>query len=160
MWWTTIQLRYFPLNRRPISTQVPPLLGQVQPRGALIEPGAQWYKGGNVMVFLLFHNLFLFVFPHCCHIFFGMCLSRRGSDSWPKLRKLGVRSDVGLGLSLCAVPLLQFGSQRSEEVRLECRSKVVAQTMIKISERRGGNKLEASETRGIRPKQAGGCRTQ
>ena len=28
------------------------------------------------------------------------------------------------------------------------------------SERRGGNKLEASETRGICPKQAGGCRTR
>ena len=36
-------------------------------------------------------------------------LSRCGSDSWLKLWKLGVRSDVGLGLSLCAVPLLQFG---------------------------------------------------
>ena len=58
-------------------------------------------------------------------------LSRRGSDSWPKLKKLRVRSDVGLGLSLCAVPLLQFGSQRLEEVRLEHRSKVVAQTVIK-----------------------------
>ena len=84
-------------------------------------------------------------------------VSRRGSDSWPKLRKLGVRLDVGLGLSLCAVPLLQFGSQRSEEVGSECRSKVVARTMIKTSEQRGGNKLEASETRGIHPKQAGGC---
>ena len=58
-------------------------------------------------------------------------LSRRGSDSWPKLRKLGVRSDVGLGLSLCAVPLLQFRSQRSEEVGSERQSKVVAQTVIK-----------------------------
>ena len=29
------------------------------------------------------------------------------------------------------MPLLQFGSQRSEEVRSECRSKVVAQTVIK-----------------------------
>ena len=83
-------------------------------------------------------------------------MSRRGLDSWPKLQKLGVRSDVGLGLSLCAVPLLQFRSQRSEEVASECRSKVVARTMIKTSERRGGNKLEASGTRGIRPTQAGG----
>ena len=37
---------------------------------------------------------------------------------------------MGLGLSLCAVPLLQFGSQRSEEVGLECQSKVVARTVI------------------------------
>ena len=58
-------------------------------------------------------------------------LSRRRSDSWPKLRKLRVHSDVGLGLSLCAVPLLQFGSQRSEEVGSEHRSKVVAQAVIK-----------------------------
>ena len=28
------------------------------------------------------------------------------------------------------------------------------------SERRGGNKLEVSGTRGIRPKQVGGCRTR
>ena len=61
-------------------------------------------------------------------------LSRHGSDSWLKLRKLGVRSNVGLGLSLCAVPLLQFGSQRSEEVGSECQSKVVARTMIKTGE--------------------------
>ena len=53
-------------------------------------------------------------------------LSRCGSDSWPKLWKLGVCLDVGLGLSLCAVPLLQFRSQRSEEVGSECRSKGVA----------------------------------
>ena len=39
--------------------------------------------------------------------------------------------DVGLGLSLCAVPLLQFGSQRSEEVRLEHWSKGIAWTVIK-----------------------------
>ena len=59
-------------------------------------------------------------------------LSRCRLDSWPKLQKLGVRSDVGLGLSICAVPLLQFRSQRSEEVGLECWSKVVAWTLIKI----------------------------
>ena len=87
-------------------------------------------------------------------------LSRHGLDSWPKLRKLGVRLDMGLGLSLCAVPLLQFGSQRSEEVGSEHRSRGVARTMIKTSERREGNKLKASEMRGIHPKQAGGCRTQ
>ena len=87
-------------------------------------------------------------------------LSKRGSDSWPKLWKLRVCSDVGLGLGLYAVPLLQFGSQRSEEVGSERWSKVVAQTMVKTSERPGGNKLEASGTRGIRPKQAGGCRTR
>ena len=87
-------------------------------------------------------------------------MSKCGSDSWPKLWKLGVRLDVGLGLSLCAVPLLQFRSQRLEEVGSERRSKGVAQTMIKTSEQRGGNKLEASGTRGIRPKQAGGCQTR
>ena len=59
-------------------------------------------------------------------------MSRHGSDSWPKLWKLGVCSDMGLGLSLCDVPLLQFGSQRSEGVGLECWSKGVAQIMIKI----------------------------
>ena len=30
----------------------------------------QWLD--NVMIFLLFHNLSLFVFPHCCHIFFSI----------------------------------------------------------------------------------------
>ena len=67
-------------------------------------------------------------------------LSRCGSDSWPKLRKLGVHSDVGLGLSLCAVPLLQFGSQRLEEVGSERRSKVVARTVIKaVNDEEGTN---------------------
>ena len=67
-------------------------------------------------------------------------LSRHGSDSWPKLRKLGVRSDVGLGLSLCAVPLLQFGFQRLEEVGSERRSKVVARTVIKtVNDEEGTN---------------------
>ena len=67
-------------------------------------------------------------------------VSRCGSDSWPKLRKLRVRSDMGLGLSLCAVPLLQFGSQRSEEVGSECQSKVVAQAMIKtVNDEEGTN---------------------
>ena len=67
-------------------------------------------------------------------------MSRRGSDSWPKLRKLGVYSDVGLGLSLCAVPLLQFRSQRSEEVRLKHWSKVIAWTVIKtVNDEEGTN---------------------
>ena len=68
-------------------------------------------------------------------------MSRCGSDSWPKLRKLGVCSDVGLGLSLCAAPLLQFGSQRSEEIRSERRSKVVAQTVIKTVNIEDGTNL-------------------
>ena len=38
---------------------------------------------------------------------------------------------MGLGLSLCAVPLLQFGSQRSEEVGSEHQSKGVARTTVK-----------------------------
>ena len=54
--------------------------------------------------------------------------------------ELGVRSDVGLGLSLCAVPLLQFGSQRSEEVGSECWSKVIARMMIKtVNDEEGTN---------------------
>ena len=70
----------------------------------------------------------------------GKELSRRELDSWPKLWKLGVHSDVGLGLSLCAVPLLQFGSQRSEEVGSERRSKVVARTVIKtVNDEEGTN---------------------
>ena len=72
------------------------------------------------------------------------CLSRCRSDSWPKLWKLGVRSDMGLCLSLCAVPLLQFGSQRSEEVGLEHWSKVVAWTVIKTVNDEEGT------TRGVR----------
>ena len=67
-------------------------------------------------------------------------VSRRRLDSWLKLWKLGVHSDVGLGLSLCAVPLLQFGSQRSEEVGSEHRSKVVARTVIKtVNDEEGTN---------------------
>ena len=41
--------------------------------GVLIEPGAQWYEGGNVAIFLLFHNLFLLVLSHRSHVLFGMC---------------------------------------------------------------------------------------
>ena len=47
---------------------------------------------------------------------------------------------MGLGLSLCAVPLLQFESQRLEKVRSECQSKVVAQTVIKtVNDEEGTN---------------------
>ena len=47
---------------------------------------------------------------------------------------------MGLGLSLCAVLLLQFGSQRSEEVRSERQSKVVAWTVIKtVNDEEGTN---------------------
>ena len=47
---------------------------------------------------------------------------------------------MGLSLRLCAVPLLQFRSQRSEEVRLECQSKRIAQTMIKaVNDKEGTN---------------------
>ena len=74
------------------------------------------------------------------NLFIVIVLSRCGLDSWLKLRKLGVRLGVGLGLSLCAVPLLQFGSQRSEEVGLEHRSKVVAWTVIKtVNDEEGTN---------------------
>ena len=73
-------------------------------------------------------------------LLFLLQLSRRGSDSWPKLWKLRVHLDVGLGLSLCAVLLLQFVSQRSEEVRSECQSKVVARTVIKtVNDEEGTN---------------------
>ena len=73
MWRTTVLLRRFPLNRQHIFTQVPLLLSPVPSRGVLIEPGAQWYKGGNVTIFLLFHNLLLFVFSRYVHVLFGMC---------------------------------------------------------------------------------------
>ena len=47
---------------------------------------------------------------------------------------------MGLGLSLCAVPLLQFGSQRSEEVGSERQSKVVARTVSKtVNDEEGTN---------------------
>ena len=47
---------------------------------------------------------------------------------------------MGLGLSLCAVPLLQFRSQRLEEVGLECWSKVIAWTVIKtVNDKEGTN---------------------
>ena len=78
-------------------------------------------------------------------------LSRCGSDSWLKLWKLGVRSDMGLGLSLCAVPLLQFGSQRLEEVGLEHRSKVVAQTVIKTVNDEEGTNLRRRGREGFIP---------
>ena len=73
MWWTTVRLRRFPLNRQHIFTQGPLLLNQVPSNGVLIEPGAQWYEGGNVTIFLLFHNLLLLIFSQRVHILFGMC---------------------------------------------------------------------------------------
>ena len=48
-------------------------LSPVLSNRVLIEPGAQWYKGGNVTIFLLFHNLLLLVFSHRIHVLFGMC---------------------------------------------------------------------------------------
>ena len=52
---------------------------------------------------------------------------------------------MGLGLSLCAVPLLQFGSQRSEEVGSERQSKGIAQTMIEIVNDKEGTNLRHRE---------------
>ena len=65
--------RRFPLNRQRIFTQVPLPLTQVPSNGVLIEPGAQLYEGGNVTIFLLFHNLLLLVCSRHVHILFGMC---------------------------------------------------------------------------------------
>ena len=73
MWQTIVQLRRFPLNRQCTFMQVPLPLTPVPLEGVLIEPGAQWYKEGNVTIFLLFHNLLLFVYSRRVHIFFGMC---------------------------------------------------------------------------------------
>ena len=78
---------------------------------------------------------FLWAYP----AFLG-CLSRCRLDPQLKLWNLGVHSDVGLGLSLCAVPLLQFGFQRSEEVRSEHWSKGIAWTVIKpVNDKEGAN---------------------
>ena len=73
MWWMTVRLRHFPLNRQHIFMQVPLPLNQVPSNGVLIEPGAQLYEGGNVTIFLLSHNLFLLVCLRRIHILFGMC---------------------------------------------------------------------------------------
>ena len=73
MWQTTVLLRRFLLNRWRTFTQVPLSLSPVPSRGVLIEPGAQWYKGGNVTIFLLFHSLLLLVFSRRIHVLFGMC---------------------------------------------------------------------------------------
>ena len=73
MWRMIVRLRHFPLNRQCIFTQVPLPLTQVPSNGVLIEPGAQLYEGGNVTIFLLFHNLLLLVCSRHVHILFGMC---------------------------------------------------------------------------------------
>ena len=73
MWQMTVRLRRFPLNRQCIFTQVPLPLTQVPSNGVLIEPGAQLYEGGNVMIFLLSHNLLLVVCSLRVHILPGMC---------------------------------------------------------------------------------------
>ena len=73
MWWMTVLLRHFSLNRQPTFTQVPLPLNPVLSRGVLIEPGAQWYEGGNVTNFLLFSNIFLLMFSHHTYVFLGMC---------------------------------------------------------------------------------------
>ena len=73
MWQMTVLLRRFRLNRQRTFTQVPLPLSPVPSSGVLIEPGAQWYEGGNVTIFLLFHNLLLLVFSRRVHILFGMC---------------------------------------------------------------------------------------
>ena len=73
MWQMTVRLRRFLLNRQRIFTQVPLPLTQVPSNGVLIEPGAQLYEGGNVTIFLVFHNLLLLVCSRRVHILFGMC---------------------------------------------------------------------------------------
>ena len=72
-WRMTVQLKRFLLNRQCTFMQVPLPLNQVPSSGVLIEPGAQLYEGGNVTIFLLFHNLFLLVCSRHIHILFGMC---------------------------------------------------------------------------------------
>ena len=69
----TVLLRHFPLNRQLISMQVSLPLSLALSNGVLIEPGAQWYKGGNVTIFLLFHNLLLLVFSRRTQVLFGIC---------------------------------------------------------------------------------------
>ena len=73
MWWTTVLLRRLRLNRQPISTQEVLLINPVVSRGVLIKLGAQWYKGGNVTIFLLSSNIFLLMFSRCTHVLLGMC---------------------------------------------------------------------------------------
>ena len=73
MWRTTVLLRCFPLNRRLTFTQELPLTNLVLSSGVLIEPGAQWYKGGNVTIFLLSSNILLLVFSCWTHVLLGMC---------------------------------------------------------------------------------------
>ena len=72
-WRMTVWLRHFLLNRQCTFMQVPLPLTPILLEGVLIEPGAQWYEGGNVTIFLLFHNLLLLVCPRHVHILFGMC---------------------------------------------------------------------------------------
>jgi hypothetical protein len=59
---TTVHLHTFPLNRPPIFMGLPLTQDRNSPKGILIELGVRWYEGGNVMIHLLHHRVYLSLF--------------------------------------------------------------------------------------------------
>ena len=56
-----VQLNIFPPRSHPQSLEVP---RSITTRGLIIEPGAQLYKGGNVMILFPYRSILLIVHSH------------------------------------------------------------------------------------------------
>ena len=68
----TVQLMFFSQSRLSIFLDLPLHLDRDIPSGVLIESGVQLYEGGNVMIYLLTSDVFLFSFLCWTHLLFGM----------------------------------------------------------------------------------------
>ena len=84
----TVQLNIFPPRSCPQSLEV---LRSVTTRGFIIEPGAQLYKGGNVMILFPYHSILLIVHSRCL-------LTWRGSVSFLNIAYLLVWSSSTFSL--------------------------------------------------------------
>ena len=62
----TVQLNIFPPRSRQRSSEVP---RSVTTRGLVIEPGAQLYEGGNVMILFSYRSILLII--HSRHLLTG-----------------------------------------------------------------------------------------
>ena len=94
----TVQLNIFPPCSRPRSLEVP---RSVTTRGLVIEPGAQLYEGGNVMILFPYCSILLIVHSR-------RLLTWRGSVHFSNTAYLLVRSPSTFSLVNLSLDILIF----------------------------------------------------
>ena len=75
--WMIAHLNVFPLHSHlpPMEVSLLPPYNHQSSRSLVIEPGAQLYGGGNVMILLLFCHTLLISFNTYCYYWRGLCSS-------------------------------------------------------------------------------------